>query len=137
MSYLKERVAYLRGLAEGMQLNEATNEGKLLKAIIEVLDDVAIAVEDVEEIQDQLGEQVDTIDEDLAELERIVLDEDEEEEDEDEAFTEITCPHCNEDIVINTDMIDLENNTIDCPNCNKKIDVEWECDCDECGDQEK
>ena len=37
MGYLSERVSYLRGLADGMKLNEDTNEGRLLKEIIEVL----------------------------------------------------------------------------------------------------
>ena len=59
MNYLKERVAYLKGLAEGMQLNDTTNEGKLLKAIIEVLDDVALAVDDIEDVQEQISEQLD------------------------------------------------------------------------------
>ncbi len=137
MGYLKERVSYLKGLAEGMQLNEASNEGKLLKAIIEVLDDVSLAVEDVEEIQDQLGEQVDTIDEDLAEIEKIIFDEedDDEEEDEDEAcYGEIECPHCSDKIEICEDMIDEENEVLVCPNCHKEIEIEWECGCEECED---
>ena len=29
MNYLRERVAYLKGLVEGMQMSELTNEGKL------------------------------------------------------------------------------------------------------------
>ena len=32
---LTERVAYLRGLAEGMKLDTETNEGKLISVIIE------------------------------------------------------------------------------------------------------
>jgi len=58
MSYIKERVSYLKGLAEGMKIDDSTNEGKLLKAMIEVLDDIALAVEDIEEVQEQLEEQV-------------------------------------------------------------------------------
>lgn len=134
MSYLKERVAYLKGMAEGMQISDTTNEGKLLKTIIDVLDDFALSVEDIEEIQDQLGEQVDNIDEDLAEIEKEVYDIDDEEDDEDICFSEIDCPHCSEKINVDVDMIDdEEGNTIECPSCHQKIDVEWDCDCDECG----
>lgn len=130
MSYLKERVAYLRGLAEGMQISDSTNEGKLLKAMLEVLDDVALAVDDVEEVQEQLSEQVDNIDEDLAEIERVIFDE--EDEDDDMFFAEIECPYCNETISIDEDMIDDDGDTIECPNCHKQIELEWECDCEDC-----
>jgi hypothetical protein len=36
MAYLSERVSYIKGLMEGMNLDTATNEGKLFKAIIDV-----------------------------------------------------------------------------------------------------
>ena len=133
MSYLKERVAFLKGLAEGMQISDATNEGKLLKTIIDVMDDFALSIEDIEEIQDQLGEQVDNIDEDLAEIEKEIYDIDEDEDDEENiCFSEIECPHCSETINVDTDMIDEVGNTIECPSCHEKIDVEWDCDCEEC-----
>ena len=44
-------------------MDDSTNEGKLLNAIIDVLDDMSLAIEDVEEIQDEISEQVDGIDE--------------------------------------------------------------------------
>jgi hypothetical protein len=134
MAYLRERVAYLKGLAEGMQINDSTNEGKLLKAIIEVLDDVALAVDDVEEVQEQLSEQIDNIDEDLAEIERIIFDVDEY-EDYDECMNEFKCPHCNESIVLDEEMLNSDNNTIECPNCHKDIEIEWKCDCENCDDK--
>ncbi|HOQ38554.1 MAG TPA: hypothetical protein PLR73_12790 [Acetivibrio sp.] len=76
MRLIRERVAYLKGLAEGMQINDSTNEGKIIKAMIEVLDDIALSVDDLTEVQQQLEEHVDDIDEDLAELERLIYDED-------------------------------------------------------------
>lgn len=133
MNYLRERVAYLKGLAEGMQISDATNEGKLLKAIIDVLDDVALAVNDVEEVQEQLSEQLDEMDEDLAEMERLVLDEececDEEDEDED-TVTEFDCPHCGESIVLEEAFVNKDS--VLCPHCHKEIEIEWTCDCEEC-----
>jgi hypothetical protein len=134
MNYLKERVAYLKGLAEGMQINDSTNEGKLLKAIIDVLDDFALSVSDIEEVQEQLSEQVDDIDEDLSEIEKILFDEDDNNDD-DSCYGELECPFCNEKIEICEDLLDEEGKTIECPNCHKKIDVEWDCDCDECDDK--
>lgn len=100
MSYISERVAFIKGLAEGMKMDDSTNEGKLLNAIIDVLDDISLAIEDIEEIQDEMSEQVDGIDEDLAELEKVVY------EDEDLEFEEVECPYCGEIIEVDLDMID-------------------------------
>lgn len=136
MNYLRERVSYLKGLAEGMQISDATNEGKLLKAIIEVLDDVALAVDDLEEEQDQISEQLESIDEDLAEVESILFDDDE--YGSDCCFaTHIECPYCKKIIDIDEDTID-EDDMIECPNCHKEFEVEWDCDCDcDCGNEEE
>lgn len=158
MNYLKERVAYLKGLADGMQISDGTNEGKLLKAIIEVLDDVALAVDDIEEVQEQLSEQVDEMDEDLAEIESLIYDEeiadddeseddecgcgcgcdDEEEEEDDEEEEEIIaefdCPHCGE--TVNLEDAFMKKDSVLCPHCNKEIEIEWTCDCEECEDCE-
>ena len=51
MEFLNERVAYLKGLAEGMKIDENNNEGKLLKNIIEVLEDISEAIMDIEDSQ--------------------------------------------------------------------------------------
>lgn len=127
MSYLKERVSYLKGLAEGMQISDNTNEGKLLKSIIDVLDDFALAVEDLEELNDQIGEQIDSLDEGLADVEKVVF-EDEDGDDEEEEFIEVECPHCHEEINLDMDLLE-DNDSFECPNCHEKIDVEWDCDC--------
>jgi hypothetical protein len=137
MSYLKEKVSYLRGLAEGMQISDATNEGKLLKAMLEVMDDFALAIDDMEEIQEQLGEQVDTIDEDLAEIERVVFDEEEDDENDDFCVSEIECPYCKEKIVIDDEVVNEETETLECPSCHKSIELDWECDCEDCCDHEE
>ena len=132
MSYLMERVAYLKGLAEGMQINDASNEGKLLKAIIDVLDDFALTIDDIEEVQDLISEQVDGIDEDLAEVEEAVfVDED----DEYNCDDEIECPYCGESIDFDDIVLNKDTKSIECPSCHKKIDVEWECEC-QCDDSE-
>ena len=133
MDYIKEKVAYLRGLADGMKLDDSTDERRLLKAIIDVLDDVALAVDDIEEVQEQLSEQVDFIDEDLTEIERVLF---EEEEDDDDVLGEFECPHCNDLIAISEDMFDDEGSVIICPSCGKEIEIEWECECEDCSDKE-
>ncbi len=148
MSYLKEKVSYLKGLADGMQINDSTNEGKLLKAIIDVLDDVALSVDDILDVQEELSEQVDEMDEDLAEVESLIYDEeyeedgddDDEEEcdceecEEEEIIAEFDCPHCGE--TVNMADAYMKKDSVLCPHCNKAIEIEWSCDCDDCEDSE-
>ncbi|TYQ13361.1 UNVERIFIED_CONTAM: hypothetical protein Cloal_4429 [Acetivibrio alkalicellulosi] len=138
MGFIKERVSYLKGLAEGIKINDSTDEGKLLKTIIEVLDDIANSVEDIEEIQEHLGEQVDDMDEDLAQIERILYDECDDEED-DDFIADVECPHCNETVELTEEMLDSEEDSFKCSACGKDIIVEWDCDCgcEDCEDEEK
>ena len=44
---ISEKVAYLKGLAEGLALDTDTKEGKLIAAIIDVLDDIALEIADM------------------------------------------------------------------------------------------
>ncbi|AUG57674.1 CD1247 N-terminal domain-containing protein [Acetivibrio saccincola] len=131
MGYVKERVAYLKGLVAGMNIDEATNEGKLFKEIIGVLDDIADSLTDIEETQEYLGEQVDSIDEDLGALESMLYDDC----DDDGVIAEIECPHCHDIIELTEDMLDDEAGSFKCTSCGKDIMVEWDCNCDECSDE--
>ncbi|NLI58444.1 MAG: hypothetical protein GX387_07990 [Clostridium sp.] len=135
MGYVKERVAYLKGLFAGMNIDESTNEGKLFKEIIEVLGDIADSVSDIEEVQEHLEEQVDTIDEDLGEVERLLYDDCDCGYEDDELIAEIQCPHCHEIVELTEDMLDTEEDSFKCTACGKDIIVEWDCDCDECSDE--
>ena len=45
---LTEKAAYLKGMMEGMNFEPTTNEGKLLVKVIELLDEMALTVEDYE-----------------------------------------------------------------------------------------
>ena len=66
---ITEKVAYLKGLLEGLGVDADSKEGKIWKAVMDVLADVALSVEDLEATVQEMGEQVDTIDEDLDALE--------------------------------------------------------------------
>jgi hypothetical protein len=41
MDTIKEKVSYIRGLTDGLEINNSTKEGKVIKAIIDVLEDIA------------------------------------------------------------------------------------------------
>ena len=71
---LTEKISYIRGLCDGLELDESKPEVKVLNAIVDLLDDMAFEVSDMEELYDELSAQVDDIDQDLADVESDVYD---------------------------------------------------------------
>jgi len=69
MEYLFQKVAYLKGLADGLGIDDSTKEGKLLLHIVETLEEFADVMEEIVEDQIDLEEYVNFIDEDLADVE--------------------------------------------------------------------
>ena len=107
-----EKVAYLKGLAEGLGLDSKSKEGKLLSVIIDVLDDMALEIQDIQEEQAELEEGLDAVSDDLSEVESYLYEEDEEDEDDgeededgEEPGYETTCPNCGENLEF--DLTDL------------------------------
>lgn len=109
MNDIRTKVAYLHGLAEGMDLEATSPEGRVLTSILDVMADIAEQITDVQEAQDELAEYIEDVDYDLGLLEEAVYgDEDDDEDDEEylvpsSAVTEeedgvvmITCPSCGE-----------------------------------------
>ena len=129
---ITEKVAYLKGLAEGMELDTEKKEGKLLAAIIDVLDDMALEIEDLKDAQEELGDGLDAVSDDLEDVEDVVFGEDEDDEDEDEyEYDEpdededcyaTTCPTCEETIYFDESV--LEDGQVICPNCGEKLEFD-------------
>lgn len=131
---ITEKVAYLKGLAEGMELDTDKKEGKLLAAIIDVLDDMALEIEDLKDAQEELGDGLDAVSDDLEDVEDVVFGEDEDDEDEDEYEYEYdepdededcyatTCPTCEETIYFDESV--LEDGQVICPNCGEKLEFD-------------
>ena len=92
-----EKVAYLKGLAEGLGIKDSTNEGKLMLAVIDVLESMADDIEAVEAHATDLSDCISDINEDMEYLEDLCLadydDEDEEDCEEDEECEE-PCSGC-------------------------------------------
>ena len=87
---ISEKVAYLKGLAEGLDLDtQKSKEGKLISVMIGILEEVALSIEDLDENALALGEEIDALSDDLADVESIVYDEDEDETDVDDNFAEL------------------------------------------------
>ena len=68
MSKLGEKVAYLKGLAEGLRLDSDTDQGKLLLAMIDAMDAFAAEAEEQEAELAELREYVEEIDSDVGDL---------------------------------------------------------------------
>ena len=78
---ITEKVAYLKGLAEGMELDTEKKEGKLLSAIIDVLEDIALELEDIHDETSELADGLDAVSDDLEDVEDVVFGEEDEDED--------------------------------------------------------
>lgn len=132
-----EKISYIKGLAEGLELDTTTKEGKILEAIIDLLSDVTAEICEIEDVCEEMGEQIDAVDEDLSLVEEIVYDEDDCDCDcDDDELYEIECPNCHDTIYLDEDMI--EEGGIECPNCgeNLEFDFDCECDCEDCKEEE-
>jgi len=130
---ISEKVAYIKGLTEGMKIDESTNEGKITLAMLDVLKDIAREIESIDEELDDMADVVADVEDAVCELEDEVYGEDFGEYGDDDDLYEITCRKC--DNVISVDMSMLEDGSVTCPNCGEVIEFDIdiidsdECDC--------
>ena len=126
MSRLTDRISYVQGLAEGMKLKPDKDSHKLILGILDVLGEVGASFEALAESHGELSDYVESIDEDLADLEADLYDDEDEElaeDDEDQAFEgsiEYECPHCGATVEIDPDEIDFDEDAL-CPQCGKEL----------------
>ena len=118
---ISEKVAYLKGLMEGLNIDEQTNEGKLFTAIVDVLDEIALEIEDLTDEVMELGDGLDVVSDDLSDVEDIVYDDDDDEDEEEECYA-TTCPECEEEIYFDDTV--LEDGALLCPNCGAKLEFD-------------
>lgn len=139
---ISEKAAYIKGLAEGLSVDQDTKEGKIIAALIDVVGDMA------EELQ-RLNDYIEEIDECLGDVEDYLVDEMEDCDcdcdcdcddcdcdcddcdcdcdcddcdcDGCEEFFEAECPNCHETFEIDADELDDDDAIIVCPHCNQKL----------------
>lgn len=135
---LTEKMSYLQGLLDGLELDTATKEGKALIQMSEVMHELVLYVEDLQSQVDELTELCDILDEDLGAVEDDFYDDefdetDDDEDDEDDEdwddddfdddeLYEVTCPSCGDTILLDEGM--LEEGTLNCPNCNELLEFD-------------
>ena len=143
---ITEKVAYVKGLVAGLELDGSKKETKVILAMLDVLDEMAASVTDCEDDIISLGEEVDTLSESVSDLEDTVyLDDEDDEDDEDEDdededgieeddgepfemdaedtdFFEFTCPECGEKMYLDEEI--LEQGSIKCKACGHEVSFE-------------
>lgn len=150
---ISERVAYIKGLVEGMDISVDTKQGKILNAILDVLEDMALEISDLNDNQLDIGDELDAISDDLADVEDFVFgpeccdddeccccDEDDDEcccEDEDECCCDEEADECECECGAEEDDTVFE---VTCPLCNADIALteaelmKGEIKCPSCGE---
>ena len=134
-----EKAAYLRGLFEGLDLDDDKDTTKLFKEMLDVIDDLSLTVSDLEDELALLTEQVDAVDEDLDDLEQFVYEEDYDDDCccEDDDVYEVDCPACGETVYFDGE--DIDAGFASCPACGEKLEFELDecdCGCDCCGEDD-
>jgi uncharacterized protein Yka (UPF0111/DUF47 family) len=76
MNYLNERVAYIKGLVEGLSMTEGNSQNKVLAEIANLLEDVVDAITELEEAQGEMDDLMTEMDEELSEIAEKVSDTD-------------------------------------------------------------
>ena len=133
MKYLYEEVAYLKGLAEGLEISKESKEGKVIHKIIDVLESYADAIVELDEEQEELFEYVESIDDDLSDVEDDIYEDDDEDEDDELSFIEMECPSCGDLVEIDEELLYDDAMDIVCPNCQTiMISADEDCMCDDC-----
>lgn len=124
---MKEKSAYLKGLAEGMKLDESSSEVKLINAIIDLLGDVTEAIDEIDSDLETLNDYAEELDEDLGAIEELIYDDCDCDCDccdddcdcdcdcdcDEDLFCEI-CPKCGEQICFDET---VNPDDLVCPNC--------------------
>ena len=128
---LTERAAYLKGLIEGLGIDETTKEGKIIKAMNELLGELSTAVMGLDEDLTQAYDLINDLNDEIEDLEADLYEEDEEqdsqdddedEDNDDEPFYEVACPNCGAASVIEEET--LLSGGVVCPSCGQPLDFE-------------
>ncbi len=139
---LSEKMSYLQGLLDGLEIDTSTKEGKLLVQVTEVMSEMVGCIDDLQSQVDELTELCDILDEDLGSLEEEIYDDDcdccgdddydEYDFDEDDELYEVCCPECGETVILDETMLD--EGSIECPGCGENLEFDYFDDDDFAGD---
>ena len=135
---MKEKAAYLKGLIEGLGIDETTKEGKVIKVMSKLLGELAEAVDGIDEDVTRAYDQINDISEELEDLEADLYEDDDEDDEDDEPeeddadeddnadvagepYYEVACPACGKTVYVSED--DLDAGEAICPSCKVAFEV--------------
>ena len=115
MANITERTAYLRGLADGLNLDKEKAENKLLLEMLSVMEDMAQQLAETNEDLDELSDYIEDMDADLAEVEEMIFEDD-------DCDCGCDCDDCDcDDCDCDCDCDCEQELSFDCPNCGKTV----------------
>lgn len=136
---ISERVAYLKGLTEGMELDaENKKEDKIILEMIKVLEEVGYSLEDINTNIENLEDEIDAVSDDLQDVENIVYDDltpDDVNEEDDPYYFDTVCPACGQKLTVDFNTLG-EDDIVTCPNCGEKFALNFDDDDDEDEDED-
>lgn len=136
MDKLSQRISYLKGMMEGIDVSVQTREGKILREMAQLMEDMAFSLRRIKRHVDEQDEYIEAIDEDLNDLELLIYDDDDElelydEEDMDDMYDgdyDQDVFDVDDDIITLTLYTDDENESgyheVECPNCQEYIIIQ-------------
>lgn len=128
---LNAKAAYIRGLMTGMEFDPASKNGKVIAAMMDLLEEMAASVTEHDNALDQVYDELETLDQDLDDVVADLYgeeDEDEESDDEEdgEELYEVTCPNCGAVSTVDEETLLDQQSELVCPNCGAAFDIELE-----------
>ena len=125
---LNAKAAYIRGLMTGMEFDPESKNGKIIAAMMDLLEEMAATVVEHDDALDQVYDELETLDQDLddvvSDLYELEDDEDDEDDEDEEPadLYEVTCPNCGAVVTVDEDT--LLSQDLTCPNCHAAFDIE-------------
>ena len=126
---LNAKAAYIRGLMTGMEFDPASKNGKVIAAMMDLLEEMAATVTEHDNALDQVYDEMETLDQDLDDIVADLYGDDEEdgeEEEDSEDLYEVTCPSCGAVSTVDEETLLDQESELVCPNCGAAFDIELE-----------
>ena len=148
---LKEKASYVKGLLEGLNLDYKNENNKILKIMVDLFQEMAEKLQEIENVNYENSALLDELDEDLANIEKNYYNEKNKsnckhkghknscscssledfnnenfnnENSDKEAEYEISCPNCKRVIELTEEFFNDNEEDIICPECGEKINFE-------------
>ena len=140
---ISEKAAYVKGLFDGMEPDMNEKQNKILKALIDLVGEMAEEVSELGQCYDDVCDQIDAIDEDLTGVEDALFEEDENDDydeiygkdekaceceecsnEQESTVYEVTCPTCNETIALTEEAV-LQG-SMKCPKCDELLEFDYD-----------